>query len=128
MAMAVEALCAAGGGWTPSQMFLCTPIFGGITLTKFGSAEVEQALLPGLCNGNVRFAMALTEPDAGTNTLALRSFARPDGNGWRLNGQKIWITAVPQATKLLVIARTKKAEEVSRKTDGISLFMIDVER
>lgn len=128
MAMAIEALCAAGGGSTLSQLFMCNPIFGGITLTKFASPEVRADLLPKLVAGQAMFAMALTEPDAGTNTLAIKTFARPDGNGWRLSGQKIWITAVPQATKLLVVARTKRAEDVARKTDGISLFMIDVDR
>ena len=128
MAMAIETLCATGGGSTLSQMFMINPIFGGITLTKFASEDMRRELLPALVKGETTFCMALTEPDAGTNTLAIKTFARPDGNGWRLNGQKIWITAVPQASKMLVIARTKRLEEVSRKTDGISLFVIDVER
>lgn len=128
MAMAIEALCAAGGGSTLSQLFMCNPIFGGITLTKFGSSAQKEELLPALVAGKARFAMALTEPDAGTNTLGMKAFARSDGNGWRLRGQKIWITAVPQATKMLVVARTQKAEDVRRKTDGISLFLIDVNR
>lgn len=128
MAMAIEALCAAGGGSTLSQLFMCNPIFGGITLTKFGSNAQKDELLPALVAGKARFAMALTEPDAGTNTLGMKAFARADGNGWRLRGQKIWITAVPQATKMLVVARTQKAEDVRRKTDGISLFLIDVNR
>lgn len=128
VAMAIEALCAAGGGSTLSQMFMCNPIFGGITISKFGTEAMKRELLPALVSGKAMFAMALTEPDAGTNTLALKAFARPDGNGWRLNGQKIWITAVPQATKILVVARTRKLEDVARKTDGISLFLIDGER
>jgi acyl-CoA dehydrogenase len=128
MAMVIETLCAAGGGSTLSQMFMCNSIFGGITLAKFGSADAKATLLPDLVAGRALFAMALTEPDAGTNTLALKSFASADGEGWRLNGQKIWITGVPQARKLLVVARTRKIEDVARKTDGISLFMIDVER
>lgn len=128
LAMAIEALCAAGGGSTLSQLFMCNPIFGGITLAKFGTPDMKRELLPALVEGKAMFAMALTEPDAGTNTLAIKTFARPDGNGWRLSGQKIWITAVPQATKVLVIARTRKPEEVSRKVDGISLFLIDQER
>ncbi|MGD0722409.1 MAG: acyl-CoA dehydrogenase family protein [Roseiarcus sp.] len=128
MAMAIETLCAAGGGSTLSQLFMCNPIFGGVTLTKFGGEAAKTALLPALAAGKAMFAMALTEPDAGSNSLALRCFARPDGDGWRLNGQKIWITAVPQATKLLVVARTKKLEDSRGKTDGVSLFMIDVER
>jgi acyl-CoA dehydrogenase len=128
MAMAIEALCAAGGGSTLSQLFMCNPIFGGVTLSKFASPDVKAELLPALATGKAMFAMALTEPDAGSNSLAIKTFARPDGNGWRLNGQKIWITAVPQATKLLVVARTKKSEDVARKTDGVSLFMIDTNR
>lgn len=128
MAMAIETLCAAGGGSTLSQLFMCNPIFGGVTLSRFGSEAAKAELLPALAKGAAMFAMALTEPDAGSNSLALRTFAAADGNGWRLNGQKIWITAVPQATKLLVVARTKKAEDVKRKADGISLFMIDVKR
>ena len=128
MVLAIETLCAAGGGSTLSQIFMCNPIFGGITLSKFGSPEMRAELLPKLISGAAMFAMALTEPDAGTNSLAIKTFARADGNGWRLNGRKIWITAVPQATKLLVIARTRRAEEVQRKTDGISLFLIDTDR
>ena len=128
VAMAVETLCATGGGSTLSQIFMLNPIFGGISVSLFGSDSMKNELLPGLVSGEVMFAMALTEPDAGSNTLALRSFATQDGDGWRLNGQKIWITAVPQAKKMLVVARTRKLGEVQRKVDGISLFMIDVER
>lgn len=128
LAMAIEALCAAGGGSTLSQLFMCNPIFGGVTLAKFGSPEMKDDLLPKLVAGKAKFAMALTEPDAGTNSLALKTFARADGNGWRLSGQKIWITCVPQASKLLVVARSRKLDDVQRKTDGISLFLIDVER
>ncbi len=128
MAMAIEALCAGGGGATLSQMFMCNPIFGGVTLTMIGRPELKAALLPALVEGRAMFAMALTEPDAGTNSLALRTFAAADGDGWRLHGQKIWITAIDRATKLLVVARTQKAEEVARKTDGGSLCLIDVDR
>ncbi|MBX9909231.1 MAG: acyl-CoA/acyl-ACP dehydrogenase [Beijerinckiaceae bacterium] len=128
VALAIEALCATGGGSTLSQMFMCNPVFGGVTISHFGTEAMKRELLPALVAGKATFAMALTEPDAGTNTLALKTFARADGNGWRLNGQKIWITAVPQATKILIVARTRKLDEVKRKTDGISLFLIDVDR
>lgn len=128
LAIAVEALCGAGGGSTLSQVFMLNPIFGGISLSRFASQQMRGELIPLLVSGKTTFAMGLTEPDAGTNTLAMRSFAKRDENGWLLNGQKIWITAVPQANKILIVARTKNLEEVTRKTDGISLFMIDVER
>ena len=128
VALAVETLCAAGAGSTLSQLYMCNPIFGGVTISKLGSAEQKKEMLPKLLTGEHKFAMALTEPDAGTNTPQIRTFAREDGNGWRLSGNKIWITCMPQASKVLVIARTKKFEDVERKTDGISLFMIDVKR
>jgi acyl-CoA dehydrogenase len=128
MALAVEALTAAGAGATLAQMFMLNPIFGGVSITRCGTSQQKAALLPGLISGEITFCMALTEPDAGTNSLEIRSFARRDGEGWRLSGRKVWITAVPQARKMLVVARTRRIEEVRRKTEGISLFLIDVER
>ncbi|WP_424138779.1 acyl-CoA dehydrogenase family protein [Roseomonas chloroacetimidivorans] len=128
MALAIEALTAAGAGATLAQMFMLNPIFGGVSIALCGTEEQRRELLPRLASGDITFCMALTEPDAGTNSLEIRSFARRDGNGWRLSGRKVWITAVPQARKMLVVARTRKVEEVRRKTEGISLFLIDVER
>jgi acyl-CoA dehydrogenase len=127
-ALAIETLCAAGGGSTLSQLFMNNPIFGGVSLSRFGSPEMQAELLPKLVRGDITFCMALTEPDAGTNTLSIKSFARRDGNGWRLSGRKIWITSVPQSAKMLVVARTTKLEESKRRTDGMSLFIIDTER
>ncbi|MBT7292208.1 MAG: acyl-CoA/acyl-ACP dehydrogenase [Rhodospirillaceae bacterium] len=128
MALIVEALCKGGAGSTLSQLFMLNPIFGGVSISKYGSDEMRRTVLPRIISGEIGCCMALTEPDAGTNSLEVRTFAEADGNGWRLNGQKIWISAVPQAEKMLVIARTKKKEDATRKTDGITLFMIDVAR
>jgi acyl-CoA dehydrogenase len=128
LAICVENLCAAGGGVTLSQMFMLNPIFGGVTLARLGSDEQKAALLPDLVTGKTMFAMALTEPNAGSNSLEVQTFATADGEGWRLKGQKIWITAVPQASNLLVIARTKTLPESLGKTDGISLFIIERDR
>jgi acyl-CoA dehydrogenase len=72
--------------------------------------------------------MALTEPDAGSNSLEIQTFASANGNGWKLNGRKIWISGVDSAHKMLVIARTKKLENSSGRTDGISMFLIDCDR
>ncbi len=128
MAMVIEALTAGGGGSTLSQMFMLNPIFGGVAVSRFGTEGMKRALLPGLARGTVTFCMALTEPDAGSNSLEITTFARRDGAGWRLDGRKTWITAVPQASKMLVVARTRKAAEVKKRSDGISLFLIDVKR
>lgn len=128
MALVIEALSEGGGGSTLGQLFMCNPIFGGVSIARFGSQKQKQEWLPKLVAGKMMFCMALTEPDAGSNTLEMRSFAARDGDGWRLKGQKIWITAVPESHKMLVVARTKKFEDAASRTDGISMFMIDTQR
>ncbi|AIB15909.1 acyl-CoA dehydrogenase (plasmid) [Azospirillum argentinense] len=128
MALVVEALSAAGGGATLAQLFMINPIFGGVALAKFGTKAQKDAMLPALIQGKLNFCMALTEPNAGSNSLEIRTFAHADGQGWRLKGQKIWITGVPDAQKMLVVARTTRLEEAGRRTAGISLFLIDVDR
>ena len=129
MALVVENLAAGGAGCTLAQLFMITPIFGGIAISRFGSRAHEKKFSsPGSSRGEMHCCMALTEPDAGSNSLAIRSFASPEGSGWRLNGRKIWITGVDAAAKMLVVARTQKLEDVRKKTEGISLFLVDTER
>jgi acyl-CoA dehydrogenase len=128
LALVIEALCKAGGGVTLAQYFMCTPIFGGIGLSMYGSDQQKDEMLPGMINGEILCAMALTEPDAGSNSLNLKSFAKADDDGWILNGQKIWITGVAMSHKILVVARTKKPEDAKNRLDGISMFMMDSER
>ena len=128
LALVIEALTEGGAGATLAQVFMINPIFGGVALSRFAPAEMRERHLPRILSGELNCCMALTEPDAGSNTLELRSFAARDGDGWRLKGQKIWITAVPNAEKMLVVARTKTVAESKRRTDGISMFFIDVDR
>lgn len=128
MTLIVEALAATGGGSTVGQLFMINPIFGGVSISRFGNEKMKKELLPQIMSGDLNCCMALTEPDAGTNTLEIKTFASADGNGWRLNGRKIWITGVESADKMLVIARTKKLPDSGSRTDGLSMFMIDVKR
>jgi len=128
IALIVETLCATGAGSTLAQLFMNNTIFGGVALTRFGSDQMKRAYLPKLATGEMMFCMALTEPNAGSNAIEIETFAKRDGNGFRINGRKIWITGVPQAHKMLVIARTKKLDEVAHRTDGITMFLVDRER
>jgi acyl-CoA dehydrogenase len=128
MALIVESISATGGGSTVGQLFMINPIFGGVSIARFGNEKMRAELLPKIISGEINCCMALTEPAAGTNTLEIKSFAAADGPGWRLNGRKIWITGVASATKMLVIARTKKVADSTSRTDGLSMFMIDVQR
>jgi acyl-CoA dehydrogenase len=128
MALIVEELAAGGAGATLGQLFMINPIFGGVSLSRYGTDAQRGEILPALISGDLVCCMALTEPDAGTNTLEMRTTARADGDGWRLRGNKVWITAVPDADKMLVVARTKPLEAVTSRADGISMFLIDVDR
>lgn len=128
MALIVETLCATGAGSTLGQLFMSNPIFGGVAISRYGTEAMKRDLLPGLISGDLHFSMALTEPNAGSNTLEMRAYAAPDGDGFRLNGQKIWITNVEASHKILVVARTVKYEEAQQRTAGITMFLVDKER
>lgn len=128
MALAVEQLALSGGGSTVGQLFMINPIFGGVSISRFGSDAMKKELLPRIISGEVNCSMALTEPDAGSNSLEIKTFAERNGNGWILNGRKIWITGVESAQKMLVVARTTKFDKGMKRTHGLSMFMIDVER
>jgi len=128
IALIIEELCAGGGGATLGQIFMLNPIFGGVSIAKYGTEKMKAEWLPKMCSGEMQFCMALTEPDAGTNSLELKTTAVADGDGWRLNGQKIWITGVQKSSKMLVVARTTSIEDAPKKTLGLSLFMIDTTR
>lgn len=128
IALIVETLAATGAGSTVGQLFMNNNIFGGVALTRFGTEAMKRDFLPKLATGEMMFCMALTEPNAGSNSLEIETFARADGNGFRINGRKIWITGVPEAHKMLIVARTRKRDEVERRTDGITMFLIDRER
>ena len=128
MALIVEQLAAAGGGSTVGQLFMMNPIFGGVAISRFGPRAMREELLPKIISGEINCCMALTEPDAGSNSLEIKTFADRSGEGWRLNGRKIWITGVDKAQKMLVVARTTKLERAERRTHGLSMFLIDVGR
>src|SRR3546814_3973388 len=68
-----------------------------MTLTRHGTEEQKQEILPGLAAGRTQFCLALTEPDAGSNAIAISTAARRDGDDWLIKGQKIWISNVENA-------------------------------
>ena len=127
MAIIIEELSAAGGGPTVGQLFMLGPIFGGYAVLRFGSEEMKRDLLPKIAAGEI-VSLGLTEPNAGSNSFEIETFARKVGTGWRLDGRKIWITGVDSASRMLVVARTRKVSESTRRSLGLSLFMIDIAR
>jgi acyl-CoA dehydrogenase len=103
-------------------------IFGLNPVVVFGSDEQKRRMLPPLIRGEHKACFAVTEPDAGLNTAAIRTKAERQGAHYVISGQKIWISTAQVAHKALILARTTPFDEVRRKTDGMSLFYTDLDR
>lgn len=124
MAVIIETL-TEWGAMDSGILYILTPIFGAVSLQAHGSEEQKAELLPGIANGDIKFCMGLTEPNAGTNTPEIDTFAEPTDGGFVVNGQKHWISGVDTADQMLLVARTKPLDGVGSKTDGITLFLVD---
>lgn len=97
------------------------------SVLQHGSEAQKQAILPRIATGDLRLqAFGVTEPDAGSNTLRIKTFARKVNGGYVVNGQKIWTSRFRQSDMYLLLARTTPYEDVARKTDGLSLFLVDI--
>ena len=95
-------------------------------IAKYGSEQQKSRYLPDACSGKTRFCFAITEPDAGSNTIRTKTMAKKRGNRFALNGQKTFITDADGSDYALVVARTTPHTEVKRKTDGFTLFVVDL--
>lgn len=124
LALVVEEACRAGGGATLSQLFMATPVFGGETVKRHGTEAQRREYLSGIAAGTCDFSMALTEPNAGSNTLAIETRAVRDGDTYVITGQKVFITALDRAHRVLVVARTTPGVEAPRRSFGLSLFLV----
>ena len=97
------------------------------TILKHGSPEQKQRYLPGIASGELRLqAFGVTEPTSGTDTTALRTFAKKEGDKYIVNGQKIWTSRAEHSDLMLLLARTTPRGEVAKKTDGLSTFIVDM--
>ena len=85
-------------------------------------------MLPPLVAGKDKACFAVTEPDAGLDTLNLKTRAERTNSGYVISGQKIWISTAQVASKMLILARTTPADQVKRRTEGLSLFYTDLDR
>ena len=110
------------GGACHAQMY----IMG--TVLRHGSPEQKQKFLPKIASGELRLqAFGVSEPTSGTDTLSLRTTAVKKGNDrYVVNGQKIWTSRAEHSDLMLLLARTTPREEVQKKTDGLSVFLVDM--
>ncbi len=124
--IAMEELAAGGCGMAGAWYLILSEVFGGLTVLRHGTLDQRRKYLPGIASGKLEFCMALTEPDAGSNTPNIRTSAKRKGDYWIIDGDKTFISGADRAGGMLIIARTVPRERVSHRTDGISLFLADL--
>jgi len=98
-----------------------------VGIRENGTEAQKETYLPDIANGERNFSIGITEPEAGTNTLNVATRAEKDGDEYVLNGQKAWITFSDRADNMIIVTRTTPLAEVDRGTDGISLFIVDMD-
>jgi acyl-CoA dehydrogenase len=97
------------------------------TVLRHGSAEQKKRFLPAIAKGELRLqAFGVTEPTSGTDTLSLRTTAVREGDGYVINGQKIWTSRAEHSDLMLLLARTTPREQVKKRTEGLSVFLVDM--
>jgi acyl-CoA dehydrogenase len=97
------------------------------SILKHGSAEQKERYLPRVASGELRLqSFGITEPDAGSETPRIKTFARRQGDQYVVNGQKIFTSRFQHSDMLLLLTRTTPFEEVKKKTDGMSLFLVNL--
>jgi len=97
------------------------------TLLRHGSDAQKARWLPGITDGTLRLqAFGVTEPTSGTDTGALRTTARREGNTYIVNGQKLWTSRAEHSDLMVLLCRTTPRDQTARKTDGLSVLMVDM--
>jgi acyl-CoA dehydrogenase len=125
-ALLLQEIAASGAGMNGCSTMHLT-IFGLNTIVKHGSESLRNEVLPAAADGSLHVCFGVTEPDAGTDTTRVSTFARRTDGGYVISGRKVWITKAGESQKMVLIARTARREEVARPTDGMSLFLIDID-
>ena len=97
------------------------------TILRHGSPAQKERYLPKIATGELRLqAFGVTEPTSGTDTLSLRTTARKEGDHYVINGQKIWTSRAEHSDLMLLLARTTPREQAQKRTDGLSVFLVDM--
>lgn len=126
-AIMMQAVAEAGGGMTAAST-IHGPVFSLEPVERFGTEEQKQRMIPPVLSGAERMCFAVTEPNTGLDTTKLKTAAKKVEGGYLVNGDKIWITNAHVADRMMLLARTTPIEDVTRKTDGLSLFFTKLDR
>jgi acyl-CoA dehydrogenase len=126
-ALMMQAVAESGGGMTAASS-IHGPVFSMQPVELFGTAAQRQRMIPPVLSGEDKICFAVTEPNVGLDTTRLKTRAEKRDGGYLVNGEKIWISVAQVANKMMLLARTTPLEQVTRKTDGLSLFFTDLDR
>jgi acyl-CoA dehydrogenase len=119
---------ARSGGAMNAATTIHLSIFGMQPVVVHGSAELKARTLPRIVNGDLHVCFGVTEPGAGVDTSRITTFAKRDGDGYVVNGRKVWISKALESEKILLLTRTTPYDQVAKKTDGMTLFLTDLDR
>lgn len=119
---------ASHGGGMASASTVHINLFGPHPIVVFGTPEQKQRWIPRLVEGKDQCCFGFTEPDAGLNTTAIKTFAQKVPGGYVVHGQKVWTSTAQVANKIMLLTRTTKLEDCARPTDGITIFYTDLDR
>ncbi|MGQ0841914.1 acyl-CoA dehydrogenase family protein [Actinokineospora sp.] len=123
----IEEVARSGGGMNAASAIHLS-IFGMHPVIVHGSEELKRRTLPRIVSGDLHVCFGVTEPGAGLDTTRITTFARRDGDHYVVNGRKVWISKALESEKILLLTRTTKLEDVAKKTDGMTLFLTDLDR
>jgi acyl-CoA dehydrogenase len=123
----LEEVSRSGGAMNAASAIHLS-IFGMQPVVKHGSDELKARTLPRIVNGDLHVCFGVTEPGAGLDTSRITTFAKRDGAHYRVNGRKVWISKAMESEKILLLTRTQRYDEVTKKTDGMTLFLTDLDR
>lgn len=126
-AVMMQAVAESGGGMTAASA-IHGPVFGLEPVILFGTEEQQQRMISPILSGEEKMCFAVTESNTGLDTTSLKTRAERVPGGYRVTGEKIWITNAHVADRMLLIARTTPLEEVKKKTDGLTLFYCKLDR
>ncbi|WP_410873423.1 acyl-CoA dehydrogenase family protein [Nocardia sp. A7] len=122
-----EEVSRSGGGMNAASSIHMS-IFGMQPVVVHGSDELKRRTLPRVAAGELHVCFGVTEPGAGLDTSRITTSARRDGDHYVVNGRKVWISKALESEKILLLTRTTPYEEVEKKTDGMTLFLTDLDR
>ena len=126
-AIMMQAVAESGGGLAAASA-IHGPVFGLEPVVLFGTEEQQSRMIPPILSGEEKMCFAVTEPNTGLDTTSLKTKADKVEGGYRLNGEKVWITNAHVADRMLIIARTTALEDVKKKTEGLTLFYTKLDR